>query len=636
MFLLRIIFFLNIFFLYFLQLSQAQNKVIDSLVRQLIINNDVLKAQTYKALCWQYRNIDRKKALEYGEKGLFLAKQNKDKRTTAEIMRFISVIHWHFLYYEDALAQTQEALALSKEIKDVVGVGFCYDNLGVIFYDQEEYQKSEIYLFKALKEFTAIEHAEGLGYVHAHLSWVYLKQKKIPKALQFAFKGLEYRKKTKDAYSISNNLRDIGMIYKERGEYSTAIKYLQEAIKIVVPINREVVVANYTNQLGDIYFRSKQIDSAKIYAEKGFYLAQKLKHGRNMMLSCKTLLEIYQLENNYQEAFKFQNLYYTYKDSVAKEETKAKIDFFDAKYHYKQRTEELLAKQKQQEIEIKRQKTLIFTYFIVFILLVFILISVLLFRMQRQERKNNRLLANKNEEIALQASKLSEVNHLKDKIFSIIAHDLRSPFRSLIGLLNLADLGALTVEDFKYFLPELSKNVNYTSGLLDNLLYWAKSQMEEASIEPEIFDIQELAENKIGLYEKQAKSKNISLENLITNKIEVFADKNMIDLVLRNLVANAVKFCRIGGKVHIAVAKNQNMWVVSVADTGEGITDENLDKLFGKKTFTTRGTNNEKGTGLGLMLCKEFVEKNGGTIWVDTMLGIGSTFYFSVPIATSM
>jgi signal transduction histidine kinase len=232
--------------------------------------------------------------------------------------------------------------------------------------------------------------------------------------------------------------------------------------------------------------------------------------------------------------------------------------------------------------------------------------------MQQQQKKNNIALAHKTLEIEQQSNKLSEVNQLKDKLFSIIAHDLRSPFRSLIGLLNLADMGALTEEDFKHFLPELSKNVSYTSGLLDNLLYWAKSQMEEASIEPEIFDVQEIADNKIGLFEKQAMAKNIVLENKINSKVSVFADKNMVDLVLRNLMANAVKFCNIHGKITIAATQKSEFLIVSVTDTGNGISSENMEKLFGNQTFTTRGTSNEKGTGLGLMLCKEFVEKNGG------------------------
>lgn len=624
----------TIFFCSFLPSLQAQNKVIDSLLQKVNSNNDTVKAQSYKELCWQFRSIDRKKALLYGEQALTFAEKIGDKKISADVTRFLGVIHWHYLYYEDALEQTQKALQLSQEIGDHVGIGFCYDNMGVIFYDQEQYEKSEDYLLKGLKEFIFANDYEGLGYAYIHLSWVYLKQKQMNKSLQVAYKALEYRKKLpNNTYAISNTIRDIGIIYKENGEYEMAISYLKQAIAMAGVINRKAIVANYSNQLGEIFFKYGQLDSAKYYSQKCFAISKEINNGRCMMQSSGTLYQIFEKEQNYIEAFNYQKLYYVYKDSVAKEETRAKIDFFDAKFRYKQREQEFIATQKQQKVELEKQKVLIASYAILVVLLIFMLISFFLFRLQSQQKKSNEILAHKTLEIAQQSNKLSEVNHLKDRLFSIIAHDLRSPFQSLIGLLNLADLGALTEEDFKHFLPELSKNVSYTSGLLDNLLYWAKSQMEEASITPVIFDVQEIADNKIGLFEKQAMAKNIVLENKIDYKISVFADKNMIDLVLRNLVANAVKFCNVGGRIIIAATQKSDFLIVSVADTGNGINDENMEKLFSNQTFTTRGTNNEKGTGLGLMLCKEFVEKNGGKIWAETTLHIGSTFYFSVPMS---
>ena len=622
-----------IFFCCILSPLKAQNKLVDSLLQKINTTNDTTRAQTYKELCWQFRNIDRKKALLYGEQSLIFAKRIGNKKIYADVTRFIGVIHWQFLYYEDAIEQAHKALQLSQEINDTIGIGFCYDNMGVVFYDQEQYNKAEDYILKALKEFIILNHHEGLGYVYAHLSRVYLKQKKVNKSLQAIYKSLEYRKKIpNNNYTISNTLRDMAIIYKENGEYVMAINYLKQAITMAGVADNKVVIANYSNQLGDIFFKYEQLDSAKYYSKQSFVISKEINHGRCVMQSSETLYKIFEIEQNYIQAFHYQKLYYVYKDSVTKEDTRAKIDFFDAKFRYKQREQELIATQKQQKIEAEKQKVLMVSYTILAVLLVFILISFFLFRMQQQQKKNNLVLAQKTLEIEQQSKKLSEVNQLKDKLFSIIAHDLRSPFQSLIGLLDLADLGALTEEDFKSFLPELSKNVSYTSGLLDNLLYWAKSQMEEASIKPIMFDIQEIANDKIELFEKQAISKNIVLENKINYKVSVCADKNMIDLVLRNLVANAVKFCNIHGRITISATQKSEFLIIAVTDTGNGINAENIGKLFSNQTFTTRGTNNEKGTGLGLMLCKEFVEKNGGKIWVETTLNEGSTFYFSVPM----
>jgi ligand-binding sensor domain-containing protein/signal transduction histidine kinase len=237
------------------------------------------------------------------------------------------------------------------------------------------------------------------------------------------------------------------------------------------------------------------------------------------------------------------------------------------------------------------------------------------------------------EEIETQSAYLQEMNFLKDKLFSVIAHDLRSPLNSLKGTMNLLRSGDLSIEDFNLLIQKLNTNLSVTSGLLDNLLFWARSQMQGYQIRAEKIDIQELVNNQCVLFEKMARDKQIALQNKIQQPIIVFADKNMIDLILRNLVANAIKFCQKDDKIEIYAQNLEKDALITVQDSGVGIEPENLEKLFTLNNFTTLGTKNEKGTGLGLMLCKEFVEKNDGKIWVESELGKGAKFVFSLPLA---
>lgn len=257
-----------------------------------------------------------------------------------------------------------------------------------------------------------------------------------------------------------------------------------------------------------------------------------------------------------------------------------------------------------------------------------------------QKKRANLLLQQKNEEIVRQngeiqqqAEQLRELNSLKDKLFSIISHDLRSPLGSLITLLNLTQQGFFTEEGFKEVIDELSKNVGYTSELLENLLKWAQSQMQGLKVNPTNFKVHDIAQSKLNLYAEQAKNKGISLRNLVEEDVEVFADSAMIELVFRNLIANAIKFCEKGSAVTISASIKNSDIMVSVADTGVGMRSDQLHRLFGREIFSTRGTQDEKGTGLGLMLCKDFITLNKGDIWVKSIEGVGSEFFFTIPLA---
>lgn len=227
--------------------------------------------------------------------------------------------------------------------------------------------------------------------------------------------------------------------------------------------------------------------------------------------------------------------------------------------------------------------------------------------------------------------KLQTLNKLKDRLFSIIAHDLRSPLNTLMGIITMTNDGHITEAELKSFIPEIAKSLGYTTGLVDNLLIWSKSQLTGEKIHPTDFDIYDTAEYVIELFRKTASEKRLNIVNGLNPQTIIHADENMIQAVFRNLVSNAIKFSRVDGEICITTKTEPGYITICIRDNGVGIKEEDMAKLFAMETFTTRGTGDEKGTGLGLLLCKDFVEKNKGTIWAESDLGKGSKFCFRLP-----
>lgn len=241
----------------------------------------------------------------------------------------------------------------------------------------------------------------------------------------------------------------------------------------------------------------------------------------------------------------------------------------------------------------------------------------------------------KNMEEALRESesRLRELNAQKDKFFSIIAHDLRSPFNAIIGLSDvlLDQLNDNDYEKIDLIASMIGQSSRRAMNLLMNLLEWSVLQTGRMEFNPETFNLKLLIEDNKDLLDVVANQKTITIHVATPTEIIVHADKSMINTVLRNLISNAIKFTGQGGEINISVMKKANEFLVSVSDNGIGIQTERLSMLFRiDQSDSTPGTNNEKGTGLGLILCKEFVEKHGQKIWVESEIGKGTTFYFTI------
>lgn len=253
--------------------------------------------------------------------------------------------------------------------------------------------------------------------------------------------------------------------------------------------------------------------------------------------------------------------------------------------------------------------------------------------LKRNQEENERLekeVQLRTKEIQLQNEQLEEVNNVKDKLFSVVSHDIKGPLSSLHLTLRLVKSGALTEKEFQQIAKDLDIRLIQTTEFIDNLLQWAKLQMHGASFEPSTIDLGEVVNEAVRLLEPECRQKNVKLVNAVTEPLQAYADINMIRSVLRNLLTNAAKFTPSEGTITVGAHRQNGQVIVSVADSGVGISKKNRDAIFTLATVSTDGTHREKGTGLGLLLCKEFVEKNGGRIWFETEEQVGTTFYVAL------
>ena len=255
----------------------------------------------------------------------------------------------------------------------------------------------------------------------------------------------------------------------------------------------------------------------------------------------------------------------------------------------------------------------------------------------------NKALLEKNEKIEKQkaeieqkAAELSELNSLKNKLFSVISHDMKTPMYALRNLFRSMQQLNMSGREIKSIIPDVVNDLNYTTGLMENLLHWVKSQMHSASISPDEFDMDEITDEAIHVHQLQAATKKITLKREMDEPFLVFADKDMVTLVLRNLLSNAIKFTPANGRITIKINRESPYCRVSIIDNGIGMDQDTMEKIQENNYYSTNGTAKESGTGLGLMLSRDFLSKNGGELTIESEPGKGSVFSFTLPLVSTV
>lgn len=562
----------------------------------------------------------------------------------AVILIFISIIRFYSAFSQDS-QRVNELVALAKDYESAGNANqaaYYFDKAANAYWRNNDFQNAISMFEKAIENTVKVGNKNGEKLLSINLGMLYSEIGDYKQAKNNFENALRIAKSTGKKQDLGQILYNISTVQIEQGDLQGALLTLSQVESIAQEVADQKLLRNVYYNYNRAYEGLKNTEKAAEYFSLYAMLTKKIQAEeiRKKELQAKAMVDsagrvVQQVSQEKEHTEK--KLVEASKELQEKEQTLKEVE--ELTREQQMQIELLNAEMKLRDAEIKHHKLLQKVY--IGLILFSLAFAAALYYAYVQKRRANRLLKEKNDEISKQrdaisrqADELRELNALKDKLFSIIAHDLRSPLFSLITMLNIAKEGHFTPENFKEILDELSDNVNYTTALLENLLTWAKTQMHGVKVNPQNFDLNQLVSSRIQLLNEAAEAKEVQLKNNIAGGTFVFADADMADIVIRNLISNAIKFCNAGNRITIWSTTGTDKVTVCVEDTGRGMTSDVLQKLFGTQIASTPGTMNEKGTGLGLILCKEFVQMNGGEIWAESQPDKGSKFFFTLPKAS--
>lgn len=537
--------------------------------------------------------------------------------------------------YENAYKYFQEALKFSRKEEDSLLEAISMFNVGRVYKIQSNYTKALEYIYSSKLLSEKIGDTEGAAYSDYELGIISHLQGESEQAINFLKASIEISDSLGIQELQAQAIIEIADIKEEQNDLIEAIQYYYQALNINEQFGNQKGIAEANLGLGKLQIKMKSLESASSSLHQGLAISKALEDKDLEAKYYEALSMLYETKGQLKISLDYYRTFKNKSDSVFSKENNMQVALMETQFDSEKKDKEIAQfkeSKARQDVVLEREKlenTLLFGGFI-FVLVVSIFLT---FNIRNKKKINNQLREQK-DEIQQKNKQLGKLNRVKDKFFSIISHDLKAPFQSLSGVLELMSMNALSDKEIKSLFKDLKIKFDGTNDLLENLLNWAKMQMKETSYEPNTLKLQEAINNELQVIQG-FKAKNIELENKVDSLNKVYADINMLRLVVRNLVNNAIKFTNQKGKIEILSEDMGDFVCISVKDNGVGISKENLSKIFNtEKTFTTPGTELEKGTGLGLSLCKEFVEMNGGKIWVESKEGNGSTFKFTLKKAS--
>lgn len=558
--------------------------------------------------------------------------------------------------YSLALNNFFRFLEISNRTDDLDGTSRALNNVGIIYREQKNNKLALEYFQKSLGIQQKLAKPRIIAVTMGNIAGIYAMQGNDSLALQYYSQSLvmaqQFQSKLYEIFAYFG----LGNLYNRQQQYTKAIPYYQKAITLAESFGEKSEIARSSAGLGESYLRLGQLTNAKTTALRAFEVAKSIGSQKEVQQAGFLLSEIHKQKKEFEKALFYQEFAGKVKDSVFNLQNAKIMESLTFTHQTEEQKLKIAALNKDKVIQQKEISRRSFqrNAFIIGTALS-LCFAFLLVRNNRRQRQTNQLLTRQGKEIAgknqdlaqinkefqqqneaiqLQNQRLEELNQVKTKLFSIISHDIRGPLRMLLGVLSLLESDDLSKEEIQMVTQKLKENTTHLSDFLDNLLVWAHSQMQAVTLQSEPVVLPEIVAENIALLQPLAEKKNIHLHTTLHEPIQVYADRESLNIVLRNLVSNAIKFTRENGNVRIHAQVQGDHAVISVQDDGLGINLEDQAKLFGISAFTTTGTSNEKGTGLGLLLCKDFVEKNGGTIWLESKPGKGSNFRFTMPLVT--
>jgi signal transduction histidine kinase len=572
------------------------------------------------------------------ENALLLSAKSKYQLGIGRSYMNIGHVYWSQSYYPIALFYLNKAL-MSLPTDKPLYISNCYNIIGRTYTDLKNYKDALINLDKS--EQFAHGDPDRLAEVYSERSLVYKRTGRYDEAIANANKALALNKIAHDKSNEAVLYGRLSGIYRLKYDDKAALAYSDTALKASFATHNKRLRATTYVEYAEIYEHMHDYDKAILYANKGGNLADSIGVVDAITAAYKTLISSYEGKSNIPLAMNYQKRYNKMQDSLNTFNKNKNTELIKDYFVLNTRLNDMAAAERNtSEIKekVKWQRTIIITLSLSLIAMVIILSVTYYFYEQKKafsEKLNiqHEELIKQKQLIEAQTTNLETLSKIKDKLLAVIAHDLRTPLANLRNISDMFDADYLTNEEVHFLMKDVNPTVKSAELTLSNLLEWAGSQMKGQSITVSQLDIFALGSEMAQTFTQALQKKNIEFLNQASPGNSVLADENHIKVVLRNLVSNAIKFTDTNGRVILNSKVDEDRIIISVEDNGKGMSADEIGKLFTAQThFSQRGTSGESGTGIGLMLCKELVELNGGRLWIESVPGKGSTFYFSLPL----
>ncbi|MDR2562387.1 MAG: tetratricopeptide repeat protein [Prevotellaceae bacterium] len=516
----------------------------------------------------------------------------------------------------------------------------------------------------------------------AYFLW---ENKDYDKAIELYRRSMTLNKQLNNINAIAGIESNLGMIYADKGDYLTSLSYMQKTLDARELENEKARIINAKINVAVVLNKLLRHDEAIVQLNEALKYASDINDKNNTRVCYGMLAETYELKGDRKAMLQYFEYYKATVDNLQKDKEQKLQSAFDKIQHdieltqsekenrevqlklkekelfekqselnrYESANKELLQKATEIELQLAvlakeeelntllRQKTerelaheRKMNLFILAALVIAIIFSVYVAATLRRNQRLNRMLKERNDTISKQKQRLVEENKIRTKLLSILSHDLRTPLNGIHLLVQILRSGSLPKETFERQLVKLDESLNCTFQMLENMLYWAKNQMNGIVYSPENIDLAIITAEALKIAGTHLHDKNIDVDNRLYTA-EVYADKEMVSIIVRNLIVNAVKYTPQDGKITISSKMQNDMLIWSIADTGNGMSDELKAKIFTTDVKSSKGTNMETGSGLGLALCHDFAVACKGNIDFESEFGKGTTFRLALPAETA-
>lgn len=574
---------------------------------QLIASSDFSVAS-----CFEHLN-QADSALSYYDKALAGFQINQDIKGTIDCLNNISVIYKRQGNYPKALDLQLEGLALRKQLGDQRELCKAYNNLGNLYLAiRDTAQAIDSYAKgKEIAEKSA-DSTAGI-YLGLNLSRLFATQKQYEKARPILLRILKLSREQNMIIGSVSALNLLSFIEQSCQNHEESFRLAQEAVRISRGHDYIPGLIDSYDILGEYYKQKKDyrqsldhyLEALKIVDEHDF---KEKKYG--LLLNLSGIYEIMQMP---EKALSHYKAYAALKDSIYNQDNDQQLAFIQYKHELESKEKEKLFLEEKYE---KQQQQQAFTFLLVVLLLFIIVMLGILIYKHKLARKY-----------------LLELNEQKDRMFSLISHDLRGPIGNIRNIFEVIGKEDLPPEEIKAILAESKEVIDHSYQVLENLLYWVRSQTGRMHVHPEEVTMAPLVSQCLKLFSPMIRQKKIQVDNKISNDHQVYSDKEMIEAVIRNLISNAVKFSFPNGQVSIDSMEEGNQLILTVSDSGTGMNKETISMIMKNKlTSSKKGTFNEKGTGIGLRICHDFILRNKGKLSIESEVGKGSRFSVRLPV----